>query len=90
MKKNFASQSFAVLTAALMMVSSVACSTTPIQEEAPITESSAPVAADSSLDSSMAEAPMTEESTQDTYSGTTQDPMSAPSSLGASSSGRGH
>lgn len=89
MKKNFASQSFALLTAGLMMISSVACSTAPVQEEAPISESSA-TAVEPALDQQISQAPVTEDLMQDTVSGSTSDPMSAPSSLGASSSGRGH
>jgi hypothetical protein len=89
MKKTFASQSFAVLTAALLMVGAAGCTTTPVSQDQPAAEmpptvdsvsaTSAPV---SSIDDPTGgSAPVVQDSAP------TSD---APLSLGASSSGRGH
>ncbi len=94
MKKTFASQSFAVLTAALMMVGTAACSSAPVQDDQPISAevpASAP-AADETVSSTTSSVQSSDTSSQAPVINDTpiDSSSSAPSSLGASSSGRGH
>ncbi len=91
MKKTFASHTFAVATAALLMITAAGCSTTPVGQD-PIA-SEMPATADSVSSTTIADptassAPEAAPA-QDSLPAPVAD-VPAPSSLGASSSGRGH
>lgn len=87
MKKTFASDTFAVATAALLMIVSAGCSTVPTAQDPVAAE--LPATAETVSSTTIADPTGGSAPVQDSMPAPVAD-APAPSSLGASSSGRGH